>query len=183
MTSLVQFDDQAPYAQRATFRDHGEIAETIAAAGISLERWTADADLSGHPSDVDILTAYGDEIDALKAAGGYQTCDLIRVMPDHPDRAALRTKFLAEHTHDDDEVRFFVEGAGLFYIRAGGSVYALECTAGDLIVLPAGTVHWFDMGDRPRFTAIRLFTTPEGWVANFTGDPIAQSIPLYEPAA
>ncbi len=94
----------------------------------------------------------------------------------------LRAKFLAEHIHDDDEVRFFVEGAGLFYIRHEGAVHALECTRGDLIVLPAGTLHWFDTGAQPSFTVIRLFTTPEGWVARFTGDNIAEAIPLYEGA-
>ena len=91
----------------------------------------------------------------------------------------MRAKFLSEHVHDDDEVRFFVEGSGLFYFRSNDRVSALECSAGDLIVLPAGLRHWFDTGERPFFTAIRLFTRPDGWVARFTGDPIADSIPLY----
>lgn len=183
MTSLSRYDDTAPHAHRGTTRDHAAIAAALAPHGVVLERWDASVPLADDADDADILAAYADDIARLNAAGGYQSADVIRVKPDHPDREALRAKFLAEHVHDDDEVRFFVEGAGLFYIRAGGVVHALECTAGDLILLPAGTVHWFDTGARPRFTAIRLFTTPKGWVARYTGDPIAEAIPLYEGAS
>jgi 1,2-dihydroxy-3-keto-5-methylthiopentene dioxygenase len=54
------------------------------------------------------------------------------------------------------------------------------CEQGDLISVPDGTTHWFDMGPRPHFTAIRLFTNPEGWVANFTGSDIASRFPRFE---
>lgn len=180
MTSLISYEAVAPQAPRARLEDFTAIAAMLALAGVTLERWEAGVALPGDARDADILAAYGADIERLKAIGGYQSCDVMRLAPDHPDRAALRGKFLAEHIHDDDEVRFFVEGAGLFYIHAGDAVHALECTRGDLIVLPAGTRHWFDMGEHPSFTAIRLFTTPEGWVARFTGDDIAEHIPLYE---
>ena len=182
MTTLTLYDDAAPHALRGTYGDHAEIAVKLAPTGVQLERWTAGADLAEDADDVRILEAYGTQIERLKAAGGYQSCDVIRLLPDNPKREEMRAKFLAEHVHDDDEVRFFVEGAGLFYIRHGGIVHALECTRGDLIILPAGTTHWFDTGARPNFTAIRLFTTPDGWVARFTGDEIAKAIPQYEGA-
>jgi 1,2-dihydroxy-3-keto-5-methylthiopentene dioxygenase len=182
MTHLTQYADTAPHAAQASLTDHAAIAAALAPFGIVLERWEPGAPLAADAGDADILAAYAGEIERLKARGGYQSVDVVRLTPDHPERAAFREKFLAEHTHDDDEVRFFVEGAGLFYIHAGGMVHALECTAGDLIAVPAGTQHWFDTGARPRFTVIRLFTTPDGWAARFTGDPIAESIPLYEGA-
>ena len=180
MTRLTQYDDSAPFAERARLDDFTAIVAALAPAGVGLERWHADRPLSGAVDDAAILSAYAADIARLQARGGYTSCDVLRVTPDWPDLPALRAKFLAEHVHDDDEVRFFVEGAAVFYIRAGGVVHALECGVGDLIVLPAGTTHWFDTGERPHFTAIRLFVTPEGWVARYTGDPIAQSIPLYE---
>ncbi|BBD02910.1 MULTISPECIES: 1,2-dihydroxy-3-keto-5-methylthiopentene dioxygenase [Sphingobium] len=181
MTSLSRYADTAPYHHLGDSSDLNEIRSALASTGVVLERWTADAILAPDASDADILSAYAGDIGQLKDIGGYRSCDVIRLTPDHPDRTMLRTKFLAEHVHDDDEVRFFVEGAGLFYIRHDAVVHALLCTAGDLIILPADTVHWFDTGAQPHFTAIRLFTTPEGWIARFTGDPIAQAIPLYEP--
>ncbi|WP_257557936.1 acireductone dioxygenase [Sphingobium sp. CFD-2] len=183
MTSLIQYDDSPPHGARGRLDDHGAIAAILEPTGVRLERWEAGATLSPDAADAEIMAAYAEDIERLKARGGYRSCDIVKMTPDHPDREAMRAKFLAEHVHDDDEVRFFVEGAGLFYIRFGGTVHALECTAGDLIVLPAGTPHWFDTGERPRFTAIRLFTTPEGWVARFTGDEIARALPLYQGAA
>jgi 1,2-dihydroxy-3-keto-5-methylthiopentene dioxygenase len=183
MTKLTIYADSSPFAMREKLGDFAAITKALAAAGVLLERWEAGAHVPASAGDADVLAAYAADIDRIKARGGYRSHDVVRLTPDHPAREALRQKFLSEHVHDDDEVRFFVEGSGLFYIRHGGAVHALECTAGDLIVLPAGTRHWFDTGEHPAFTAIRLFTTPEGWEARYTSDPIAQHIPLYAGAA
>lgn len=182
MTTLTLYDDTAPFAAQGSVSDLEAITARLAEAGVGFERWPARS-LGDAPDDEAILVVHAADIEALKARGGYRSGDVVRLTPDNPQREAMRAKFLAEHVHDDDEVRFFVEGSGMFYIRAGGQVLALECVAGDLIVLPAGLRHWFDTGAEPRFTAIRLFTTPEGWVARFTGDAIAAAIPLYEGAA
>ena len=104
----------------------------------------------------------------------------VGVPPDHPDREALRKKFLDEHTHAEDEVRFFVAGSGLFSLHLGTRVYEVLCEQGDLIGVPDGTRHWFDMGPAPSFVAIRLFTNPAGWVAQFTGSDIATRFPRHE---
>ena len=52
----------------------------------------------------------------------------------------------------------------------------------DLIAVPDGITHWFDMGEEPSFVAIRFFTEPDGWVGHFTGSDIAQTFPRYHPA-
>jgi len=65
----------------------------------------------------------------------------------------------------------------VFYLRLAGQVLAVGCARGDLIAVPAGTRHWFDMGTQPDFSAIRFFGTPEGWVASFTSDAIARRFP------
>jgi len=162
-------------------RDPARIAEALAPLGVRFEQWPsrplpAEADAQG------ILQAFAPEVERLKAKNGYHTVDVIRMTPDHPERVALRTKFLSEHRHSEDEVRFFVEGEGLFTLRDEDRVHAVLCEAGDLISVPAGMRHWFDMGPSPRFTAIRLFIDPAGWVANFTGDAIADRFPRHEPA-
>ncbi|WYX23047.1 cupin [Achromobacter xylosoxidans] len=125
-----------------------------------------------------MLAAYRPEIDRLVAERGYRSVDVVSLDPAHPDREALRRKFLAEHTHADDEVRFFVAGSGLFTLHAAGRVYAVLCEQDDLISVPAGVPHWFDMGSAPAFTCIRLFNDPAGWVARFTGDEIATRFPV-----
>lgn len=125
-----------------------------------------------------MLAAYRSEIERLVAERGYRSVDVVSLDPAYPDREALRRKFLAEHTHADDEVRFFVAGSGLFTLHAAGRVYAVLCEQDDLISVPAGVPHWFDMGSAPAFTCIRLFNDPAGWVAQFTGDDIAARFPV-----
>ncbi|WP_242140155.1 cupin [Sphingomonas sp. TREG-RG-20F-R18-01] len=183
MTTLTLYDLAEPHACLRETRDAAEIATLLAPLGIRFERWAASVALPEDASDDDVIRAYRRDIDRLMAEGGYRSCDVIRLLPDNPARATLRTKFLDEHTHAEDEVRFFVEGSGVFYIRGADAVYALECTRDDLIAVPEGTRHWFDMGPAPRFTAIRLFAEPDGWVASFTGDAIARGVPLYEGSA
>lgn len=162
--------------------DAGQIAEALAPLGVRFEQWPSRPLDAGADQDA-VLAAFAPEVERLKAENGYQSIDVIRMQPDHPDKAALRQKFLSEHRHSEDEVRFFVEGAGLFTLREDDKVYAVLCEEGDLISVPAGMRHWFDMGPSPRFTAIRLFTNPDGWIANFTGDAIADRFPRHEPVA
>ena len=158
--------------------DPALIAEQLALRGIGFERWPARAELPERATADQILTAYASEIARVQAGGTYPTVDAIRISTDHPDRMALRKKFLAEHTHSEDEVRFFVEGRGLFCLHIGDEVLQVLCEADDWISVPAGTRHWFDMGSAPQFCAIRFFDNPEGWVAQFTGDAIATRYPL-----
>src|SRR3546814_15281788 len=98
-------------------------------------------------------------------------------MPDNPAAPQMRQKFLSEHTHSEDEVRFFVEGSGQFYLYALNRDYVALCEAGDLISVPAGTAHWFDAGPAQRFTANRLFVSAAGWVAADPGDGLAEDVP------
>jgi len=157
-----------------------EIKNHLAERGISFERWPAKVELSKEASSAEILAAYSPEIAATQSKGDYHVVDAIRVTPDHPDRVALREKFLAEHTHVENEVRFFVEGRGLFCLHIKDEVLQILCEQNDWISVPAGTKHWFDMGANPEFCAIRFFNNPNGWVAEFTGDQIASGYPLLE---
>lgn len=158
--------------------DAGEISAVLTKAGIRFEQWQAGAPLSALSSNDDILQAYAADIQRLKHERGYITVDVISLSANHPDKAALRQKFLAEHTHSEDEVRFFVRGQGLFCLHIAGKVYQVLCQQNDLISVPAGTTHWFDMGSEPEFSAIRLFNNPDGWVAKFSGSDIALRFPL-----
>ena len=105
---------------------------------------------------------------------------VVSIAPDNPQRDTMRAKFLDEHFHQEDEVRFFVAGSGLFTLHVEGKVFEVLCEAGDLIAVPDRMTHWFDMGPEPSFVAIRFFTEPDGWVGHFTGTDIAQQFPRYE---
>lgn len=180
MTQLSVFSEQAPETVRLETTDFERIETELSRVGIRLQRWQADQPISPDSSAEEILAAYKTEIERLVDEGGYQSWDVISMHPQHPDKAAFREKFLAEHTHSEDEVRFFVRGSGLFTLHLDDQVFAVLCEKNDLISVPAGTRHWFDMGPNPEFTAIRLFNNPEGWVANFTGANIADQFPRLE---
>lgn len=162
--------------------DVADIQRTLGALGVDFERWQADRVLPEDATSDDVIAAYRGDVERLMADHGFGSVDVLRMTPEHPDREALRAKFLDEHTHREHEVRFFVEGRGLFYLHVADQVYSVLCEQGDLISVPHGTTHWFDMGPRPHFTAIRLFTNPEGWVAHFTGSDIATRFPRFETA-
>ncbi|MCY0964366.1 1,2-dihydroxy-3-keto-5-methylthiopentene dioxygenase [Parathalassolituus penaei] len=149
------------------------IRARLAAAGVRFEQWQASAELSPGASQDEVIAAYRADIDRLIAEEGYQTVDVVSLNRKNPKKDELRQIFLREHRHGEDEVRFFVAGQGLFSLHINDRVYEVLCERGDLISVPANTPHWFDMGPNPDFIAIRLFNNPEGWVAHYTGDNIA----------
>ncbi len=107
MSRLTLYPDTAPEQIIVSLTDPSEIAAELARVGVDFERWQADVALPSDASQDEILAAYARDIARLQAQGGYVTRDVVRLKPDHPDRAALRQKFLDEHTHSEDEVRFF----------------------------------------------------------------------------
>ena len=179
MTTLSIFDAHNPDAAKTVTDDAAEIGRLLESKGIRFERW-ATQELPADAAPDQILEAYSSEIAKLKAENGFQTADVVSLNPDNPQKDFFRQKFLDEHTHSEDEVRFFVRGQGIFYLHLGDQVFAVQCQKNDLISVPEGTRHWFDMGPEPEFTCIRLFTNPEGWVADFTGEDIAERLPRFE---
>ena len=179
MSALTLYATASP-AQGATTEDFADIQAKLAAIGVHFERWQATQQFPDDADSETVLQAYQADVDRLKQTYGFQSVDVISLKPDRPNKEQLRQKFLAEHTHSDFEVRFFVEGQGLFYLHPDEKVYAVLCQQGDLISVPANTPHWFDMGANPDFKCIRLFTTAEGWLADFTGDNIASQFPLLD---
>lgn len=180
MSRLRVYDQREPSRPLITQLDHAAIARTLGEVGVRFERWDASQPVVPGASQDEVIAAYRDDIDRLQHEKGYRAVDVISLTADHPQKDALRQKFLSEHVHSEDEVRFFVAGQGQFSLHIGERVYDVLCEQGDLIGVPDGTRHWFDMGPNPHFIAIRLFTNPEGWVAKFTGEPIADRFPRLE---
>jgi 1,2-dihydroxy-3-keto-5-methylthiopentene dioxygenase len=162
------------------FTEFEEIAANLHEAGILFERWKADRTLAKDATQEEILAAYEHPVQKLLSDRGFVTADVISVHAEMPNHPELRKKFLDEHTHSEDEARFFVEGRGLFYIHTRNNIFAVLCERNDFIDVPARTPHWFDMGAKPLLKVIRTFTTPEGWVADFTGSGIASLFPRFE---
>lgn len=150
--------------------DASAIAEYLFSIGIDYERWDAkEARVLPDASEVEILEAYAPEIEKLKAKGGYVTADVINIVPTTPNLEAMLNKFNKEHWHDEDEIRFIVKGHGLFHIAPKGmDVVSIEMEAGDLIRVPKGTLHWFNLCGDKTVRAIRLFQDMAGWTPYYT---------------
>lgn len=155
---------------RKEVRDVGEIKKFMNDRGIIFEQWKASMPLNDSDDQATILKAYDHELRPYMKKHGYQSADVINVHKDTPNVEAIRAKFLNEHTHSEDEVRFFVDGEGQFFFHLPNSseVFKLLCEKGDFISVPKGYTHWFDLAPKYHVKAIRVFQTMEGWVANYT---------------
>ena len=162
-----------------TLTDAEAVASYLRKAGIEYERWESARPVADDAPSDEILRAYAEEIERLKARGGYVTADVIDVTPQTPALETMLAKFNREHWHDEDEVRFIVRGRGIFHIHPReGKVMALEVEAGDLIRVPRGTCHWFDLCADRRIRAIRLFQDISGWTPHYTESGVDKR---YEP--
>jgi 1,2-dihydroxy-3-keto-5-methylthiopentene dioxygenase len=147
----------------------GAMKQYLAGIGIDYEIWEPSQPVGPEASNEAILDAYSREIEKLKARGGYVTADVINVNPQTPGLDAMLAKFSREHWHDEDEVRFIIQGRGVFHVHPKDApVVAIEVEAGDLIRVPRGTWHWFDLCADRQIRAIRLFQDPSGWTPSYT---------------
>ncbi len=165
--AILTFPDE-----QRTVTDFKEIQSILNHHGIFLHQWQANAPLNDHDSQETILKAYEHELKPFMEKNGYSTCDVINVHKDTPNVEAIRAKFLKEHTHSEDEVRFFVDGEGLFWFNLGDTVLNVLCQKGDFIAVPKGFKHWFDLAPKYHVKAIRIFSNQEGWVAQYTNSDV-----------
>jgi 1,2-dihydroxy-3-keto-5-methylthiopentene dioxygenase len=177
MSRLTIYNDDAPGTPVIRTEDAAAIADHLIPLGVRFERWESPVELSPDDAPETILAAYKPYLDGLMGASGAGSADVIKLRPDSPNLPAIRAKFLSEHIHTEDEIRFFVHGAGNFVLHTDGKIYDVHCTQGDLISVPANTRHWFDAGEAPFFTALRVFTDTSGWVPHYTGAAIHEAFP------
>ena len=159
--------------------DEQRIGDYLMTFGVRYERWRPAHAVEANAPPEEVLEAYAKEIEKLKVLGGYVTADVIDVNGQTSGLDAMLAKFNREHWHDEDEVRFIISGHGLFHIRPKeGNVVPIEVEAGDLILLPKGIWHWFDLCADRQIRAIRLFQDPSGWTPHYTESGIDRN---FEP--
>lgn len=158
-----------------TLTEASEIQNYLASIGIDYEFWGNAKNVSPDASADEILEAYSSKIEQMKVKGGYVTADVIDIKADIPNLETMLDRFRPEHWHDEDEVRFIVKGCGIFHIAPeNGDVTAVKMTAGDLIRVPNGTKHWFDLDETRTVRAIRLFQDISGWTPLYTESGVEQ---------
>jgi len=131
--------------------------------------WAVSADESARTS----------AIDKIKREHGYVDQDFIALMPDTPNLETICAKFDKEHYHTEDEVRFVVEGEGIFDVRDSSDQWIrIEVKEGDILLIPKNTHHRFMLTDVKRIRCMRLFANHDGWAPLYrqtlTGSPLHQ---------
>jgi len=180
MSILSVYQDNAPEQPLKVLTHLEDIASTLADVGISIERWATGVSTRAGASAEEVIAAYQPEIDRLMNDRGYVTVEVICVSKYYPPKAELTARFLEEHSYAGDEARLFVVGRGLLMLHIDDKVYAVLCERHELISVPAGTRHWFDMGEEPHIVAVRLFNKPDRCQPEFTGDDIAGRFPRLD---
>ncbi|MDB0011459.1 cupin domain-containing protein [Crocinitomicaceae bacterium] len=163
-------------SENKQIKDVSEIRSFFNQRNIFFDQWTCDVVFEDTASQEEIIEAYSKDLKPFMEQGGYLTADVISINKLTENYDAIRNKFLAEHTHTEDEIRFFVDGEGTFWFHLeNGEIFNLLCQKGDLISVPSGTKHWFDAGEvNPFVKAIRIFIDMSGWVPHYTGSGIEQ---------
>lgn len=188
MTLLTVWDDTNPTTPLIQTSDRALIAAELSTIGVAYSNYPVRDDVAHTATQDEVIAAYQPLVDQLVAEHGYSLIDVAQLHTGDDSEsqavaAAARQKFLAEHTHDEEEIRFFSAGSGVFYLHVNERVLAMLCTEGDLLSVPALTTHWFDMGTTPDFTAIRFFHEDDGWIGSFTGNDIATRFASFDELA
>lgn len=163
--------------------DLSNIREQLSSLNIELAHWPIEkTDAIGSLlkktilSDTEkesLLQHLDDRFLAQQKIYGYQTRDLVVLHKDTENLNQLLKIFDKCHTHSDDEVRYIVDGSGIFgFVLPDGNQLTLKVEAEEYIRVPANTEHWFVLDEHRRIKAVRYFTSKEGWVANYTGSEV-----------
>lgn len=112
--------------------------------------------------------AYRAPLDRVRSERGYVTEDIVELRPSTPNLDAICAKFIDEHYHDEDEVRFVLEGRGIFDIRSTDDEWMrVEVEEGDLIIVPKDRHHRFMLTDEKNIRCVRLFKDASGWTPHY----------------
>lgn len=170
---------------QTTITDFEVIKDQLAAHGIMIARWEASVLLSETATQAEILEAYSHELKPFMEKNGYATADVINVHPKTENLLAIREKFMKEHTHNEDEIRFFVDGVGKFWFHLDNEeILCVTCERGDFMSVPKNFRHWFDLAPTYFVKAIRIFSNMEGWTPHYTDSGVdAKYNPAHNPSS
>ncbi|HVZ80681.1 MAG TPA: acireductone dioxygenase [bacterium] len=115
--------------------------------------------------------SYKAPLEGIMKQNGYVTMDQVKMWPEMPNFQALCDKFVGEHLHTDDEVRFVVGGSGVFEIRSLDDRWMkILVEPKDYISVPANRFHRFYLTDEKQIHCVRLFKDQSGWAPHYRKD-------------
>lgn len=156
--------------------ENEKVQEFLRDRGIEYRFWTTTPDIESlinkeslsDEEKNDLLMGVENRFLDLKKEYGYQTRDLIVLHPNLPGLTEMLAKFDKMHFHTDDEVRYIVDGSGIFgFSLEGDEPFTVHVERNDFISVPKNTNHWFKLDDKMRIKAVRYFTDMSGWVPHY----------------
>ena len=107
------------------------------------------------------------ELTKIRQDRGYNYMDLLDLCPEKVENYEQKLKnFYTEHIHQDEEIRYCLEGSGYFDVRDKDDRWIrILIKAGDLIILPAGIYHRFTLDPSNYVKLMRLFKGEPVWTA------------------
>lgn len=175
MSSLAVYLNTSPQLPNKVLNHADDIASTLAAVSIDYRQLELPAALRPGCEQADFDAAYGLWLQALMGEQGYVRQELFNLQRNHPQKLELRARHLDEQVQGSASAWLFVGGFAQLSIHLQGYVYLLQGERGDLLSLPAGTRHWFDLGEEPHALVLRLSADDEAPV--LTGEEIASRFP------
>lgn len=125
------------------------------------------------------------EVDSLAQERGYKNRDVVNLSKDsfQNDEKALLDKlnvFYKEHIHEDEEIRYCLDGSGYFDIKdsIANRWIRVRLDKHDLIIVPAGIFHRFTVTTDNYIKALRLFQDEPKWQA--INKPEADQNPVHK---
>jgi 1,2-dihydroxy-3-keto-5-methylthiopentene dioxygenase len=174
---------QLKFENGTVLSELSEICAALAPLQIELSHWPIELTATVGPllaaetlSDgqkEDLLRALDDRFNEQRAKYGYQSRDLVVLHPQVPKLDEMLKIFDKCHRHADDEVRYVVDGSGIFgFVMPDQSQIQLTVEREEFIRVPAGTEHWFVLDQKRRIKTVRYFATKEGWAAQYSGTSV-----------
>ena len=179
MTSLSVYPQASPEQPYKVLTYAEDIASTLAEVGVRYAHWPAPTGLALNGDVEAVLAAYQAQIKQLISETGLTAVDVLSPAADPAQNTELRDCLLQERTYGVDQVLLCVAGRGLLAVHIGEQVFELLCGKGDLVLLPAGTRHWLDMGEKSDLLAIRLLANTDA-AASVTSDTISERFTRLE---
>jgi 1,2-dihydroxy-3-keto-5-methylthiopentene dioxygenase len=161
-----------------TYSELADISRELAKLNVTLNHWPIENESTRQllqqatltdAEKAAVLSSLDGYFQELKDNQGYQDRDLVVLHPDIPNLDTLLGKFERCHTHADDEVRYIIDGEGVFgFVFPDGSQAELTIQPEEYINVPANSEHWFHLTASKRVKAVRYFTSTAGWVPEYT---------------
>ncbi|MEH2331662.1 acireductone dioxygenase [Nostoc sp.] len=174
--------------------DLGEIARELEPLGIQLKHYDPGTSLL-FPNLLgqDVLTEaekrycvelHNSVFEFLQQENGALWCDLLNVHPGSFNLHHLIATYGRYHTHPAAEPLYVLSGEMIYgFVRADGSQVQLLVQAQDYLYIPTGVEHWCSPTASLNFKGVRYFAmsatgcaNAEGWVPNYTGTQVSDSL-------